>query len=138
MKEQNLEDLSNRPSGKMVLIVMGSLIVFLALLYMMAILENLAIAYFGFSIYLALGLVMVFRYKIIGTAIYRANLTIFSSVWRHVFKLSEEKVHKRITEFKAFPIHGYTYHLVITFIIGLALIAASVWSFIIIYQNKFF
>ena len=138
MKDDNSEDISDQPSGKMVLIVTCSFIAFFALLIVMAVLEIPVVGYFIFSVYFDLGLVMVIRYKMIGTAIYRANLTMLSWVWRHVFKSSEEKVQQRITRFRANPLHGYKYHIVITFIIGLVLIALSVLSFIMIYQNRFF
>jgi hypothetical protein len=138
MKNKNQEDISERPSGKLVLIVMGSVIAFFASLIVMAVLEIPAVGYFVFSVYFTLGLVMVFRSKMIGTAIYRANLTMFIWVWRNVLKSSEEKVQQRITRFKANPLHGYKYHLVITFIIGLVLVALSIWSFIMIYQGKFY
>jgi hypothetical protein len=138
MKEKNSVEVSERPSGKMVLYVISSLIVILVLLYFTAVSKNRVISYIFLLVYLFLGVVMVFRYKVVGSAIYRANLTILSWVWRHIFKLSEEKVLQRIIKFKALPVYGYTYHLVITFIIGLGLIAGSIWLFIMILQNRFF
>jgi hypothetical protein len=137
MKDDNLEDISDRLSGKMVLLVMGSMIAFLVLLYITAVLENRALGYIVFSVFLILGLAMIFRYKVIGTAIYRANLTICSWVWRHVIRLSEEKVQKRKTEFKA-SFLGYNYHLGITFIVGLGLITVSIWSFIMLCLGQFY
>jgi hypothetical protein len=138
MKEKNQEDISERPSGKMVVLVTGSIILFLALLFMNALLENRLVGYFVFSVYLILGFVMVFRYKMIGTAIFRANYTVLPWVWRHLFRLSQEKIRQRITEFKELPISGYAYHLGITFIIGLGLIVLSIWSFIMLYQGNFY
>jgi hypothetical protein len=138
MKEKSPEDISERPSGKMVVLVTGSIILFLALLFMNAFLENRLIGYFVFSVYLILGFVIVFRYKIIGKAIFTANYTVLPWVWRHLFRSSQEKIRQRVTEFKALPISGYAFHLGITFIIGLGLIAFSTWSFIMLYQGIFY
>jgi hypothetical protein len=122
----------------MVLYVISSLIVFLAILYGAAVSKNRVISWVFILVYLFLGVVMVFRYKVVGSAIYRANITISSWIWRHVFKISEQKIQQKITKFKTLPVYGYTYHLVITFIIGLGLIAVSIWSFIMILQNRYF
>ena len=96
------------------------MIMFCVLLYLTASIRNTLMGYVVFSLYIMLGLAMVIRF-----------------IWRRIFMMHEGNVQKRLDELES-GLLGLKSYVVITFFVGLGLIAISIQAMIWLSRGSLF
>jgi hypothetical protein len=136
-KENKNTGVENWPTAKLVVVVIGSMLLFLALLLAVATFRNLLIGYIVFSLYIILGLAMVIEHEVIGGAIFEASMGMLVWVGRWIFMMKEDKLQKHLREIESCP-SGYNFNIGITLFVGLGLIAISIWAIVMMAKGGFF
>ena len=110
----------------MLLVTWSAMIMFFVLLYVVLSTSSTLLEYVVYSLYIMLGLAMVIKAGTIGTALFEGNRRMLRFIWRRIFMMREENVQNKLHEILESGPLGLRFHIVITFFVGVWLIASSI------------
>ena len=123
--------IENWQTWKVLLVTWGAMIIFIVLLFLATSIHNTLFGYVVFGMYILLGLAMVTRAETIGSALLEGSQRMLRFIWCHIFMMHEGNVQKRLDEVESGPL-GLTFHILITPLVGLGLMAISIWAIVML------
>ncbi|MBN1176137.1 MAG: hypothetical protein JXA51_00510 [Dehalococcoidales bacterium] len=133
--ESKPRGVENWSTGRLILAVYGSLTIICILLLLTMSLRNVFLGYSVFSLYILLGLAMLIKTESIGTAMFEAGIRLLEWIWRWILMMREGKIQESLNKIES-GFLGLNFYIGITFFIGLALIAMSIFTIVMIAKGS--
>jgi hypothetical protein len=125
-KSHSKKGIENWPTWKVLLVTWSAMIMFFVLLYVVLSTSSTLLEYVVYSLYIMLGLAMVIKAGTVGSALFEGNRRMLRFIWRRIFMMREENVQNKLHEILESGPLGLRFHIVITFFVGVWLIASSI------------